>query len=213
METRRDLLLARALLGSPEQAICTSGAARDRNQFPDIMVTDQDGTRWRFYEDLIRGRVVAINFMAIDREADFPITSRMAAIATRLGGRLGSSVFLYSLTADPDADTPERLKDFAARFGAPPGWRFLTTSTGDAGKLALRLYRHGRTPSAGSMIDLVHYGNAEAGLWAAFPATIQADDAASRIGWVLPRAMPDGPPRQAGPRRLGSPGDSANNRI
>jgi protein SCO1/2 len=35
-------------------------------------------------------------------------------------------VQLISISVDPTTDTPERLKDFAAKFKAEPGWTFLT---------------------------------------------------------------------------------------
>jgi cytochrome c2 len=39
---------------------------------------------------------------------------------------VGREVFLISMTVDPKTDTPERLKEYAERFGAGPGWSFVT---------------------------------------------------------------------------------------
>lgn len=51
------------------------------------------------------------------------LTSNMA----RLQGRLPKEVKLLSFTVDPDRDSPEVLKAYAARFAADPGrWYFLT---------------------------------------------------------------------------------------
>jgi protein SCO1/2 len=33
---------------------------------------------------------------------------------------------LISISVDPGTDTPERLRDFAAKFKAQPGWTFIT---------------------------------------------------------------------------------------
>ena len=44
----------------------THGAREARsgmNHFPNVTLTTQDGKRVRFYDDLIKGRVVLINFM------------------------------------------------------------------------------------------------------------------------------------------------------
>src|SRR3712207_8994958 len=36
------------------------------------------------------------------------------------------SVFIYSITLEPERDTPEVLASYRAKFGAKPGWTFLT---------------------------------------------------------------------------------------
>ncbi len=38
-------------------------AARLRSRFPDVTLVSQDGREHRFYDDLVRGRVVLVNFM------------------------------------------------------------------------------------------------------------------------------------------------------
>ncbi|MFY9826559.1 MAG: SCO family protein, partial [Thermoanaerobaculia bacterium] len=44
---------------------------------------------------------------------------------------LGNEVRLVSISIDPEFDTPARLRDYARRFTAGPGWRFLTGSRDD----------------------------------------------------------------------------------
>jgi protein SCO1/2 len=61
-------------------------------------------------------------------------TARLLEVARILGDRLGDDVFFYSITVDPDTDTPEVLADFAANWGIPDGWKFVT---GDPDDLAL----------------------------------------------------------------------------
>jgi protein SCO1/2 len=38
----------------------------------------------------------------------------------------GLQVQLISVSVDPTTDTPERLRDYAAKFKAEPGWTFVT---------------------------------------------------------------------------------------
>lgn len=55
----------------------------------------------------------------------------MKNLQTRLQeeGVLGNSVLLLSFSVDPKNDTPEKLREYAEKFGARPGdWRFLTGS-------------------------------------------------------------------------------------
>lgn len=187
----------------------------ERDAFPDVEVLAHTGERLRFYEDLIKDRIVMVNFMSIRGEAYFPVTANLAKVAERLGDKLGREVFMNSITRDLVYDTPERLKAFAEAHGARPGWRFLTASQPVTTALATRLYRCLSDPDticrpAGTkkFVDLVFYGNGAIGLWGAFPGLIDPDDAAQRITWVMPGQKPVGPLRRAGPRRF-----DANQRI
>lgn len=191
------------------------GAAKlyGRSQFPEAMVETHDGRTLRLYADLIRDKVVVVNFMTIANEASFPISAKLVEVAKLLGDRLGGEVRMISISGDPGNDTPERLRAFAERIGAPKGWHFVRASQADNASLANRLYRHGHDPRRPSTVDIVHYGNDAVGLWSAFPAMIQADDAASRIASVMNGKPPSGPLVQAGPRRLGEPGPAFNNRA
>jgi protein SCO1/2 len=47
-------------------------------------------------------------------------------VQKRLGDRLGKDVFFVSFSVDPANDTPEKLKEYAERFHAKPGWLFVT---------------------------------------------------------------------------------------
>jgi cytochrome oxidase Cu insertion factor (SCO1/SenC/PrrC family) len=185
----------------------------DRNAFPDTPVATHDGRALMLYSDLVKGRVVTINFMSVDNEEHFPITAKMAAVAARLGTRLGRDVTMISITSDPASDTVKRLRSFAERFSPPPGWIFVRATSDDTNRVASRLYRHGRNLGSQTNVDIVHYGNDRVGLWAAFPAAIQPDDAAERVTWVMNGTVPAGPLRQAGPRRIGEAGPAMHNRI
>lgn len=64
------------------------------------------------------------------------ITTRMAALrdSLRAEGVLGRGVRLVSFTVDPARDTPEVLREYAARFGGSPPehWAFLTGTPPEA---------------------------------------------------------------------------------
>ena len=183
------------------------------SQIPEAFVETHTGQIVRLYDDLIKDKVVTINFMSIDHEAAFPISSKLAQVARLLGERLGRDVHMISITHDPVADTPERLREFAMDITAPSGWHFVrATGEGNAMLLA-RLYHHGRRKNVNIQIDMIHYGNAAVGLWAAFPSDIQADDAVMRIASVMNGQAVGGSLKQGGPRRLGDSGPSFTNRV
>lgn len=110
------------------------------DHFPNVILTTQDGKRVRFYDDLIKGRIVAINFIYSHCEFSCPLeTARLAQVREILGARVGQDIFFYSISIDPDHDTPAVLKEYAQKFHAGPGWTFLTGKKEDIDLLANRL--------------------------------------------------------------------------
>jgi protein SCO1 len=102
------------------------------NYFPNVTLITQDGTPVRFYDDLIKGKIVAINLIYTTCKYACPLeTARLAQVQTVLGDRVGREVFFYSITIDPEHDTPAVLKAYAEKFHAGPGWLFLTGSQAD----------------------------------------------------------------------------------
>jgi protein SCO1 len=99
---------------------------------PNLPVVDQDGNRFRFYDDLIKGRKVVVNFIFTSCSAICPLTmARMAQLYEKLGDIAGSDVRFYSITVDPEHDDPDALKRYAQAFKLDPKWRLLTGATAD----------------------------------------------------------------------------------
>lgn len=97
---------------------------------PDVAVVDQTGARLRTAD--LAGRVLVANFIFTRCPTVCPVTSlKMKRLGERLADQPG--VGLVSVSVDPEHDSPEVLRAFAARYGADPArWRFLT---GEAGTL------------------------------------------------------------------------------
>ena len=102
------------------------GPSISLSKIPDIPVYDQDGRRLNFYSDLIKGKIVAINFIFTTCTTICPpLTATFRRVQQDLTQeRL--PVQLVSISVDPVTDTPERLREFAAKFKAAPGWTFVT---------------------------------------------------------------------------------------
>lgn len=191
--------------------------------FPNAVVVTHTGQKLRFYDDLVKDKVVMINFMSIENEVNYPITERLAKVADLLGDKLGRDVFMVSITRDPAKDSINRLKDFAAKYGLREGWSFIRPDISALGALEERVYHHeSHAPGQSSnnainsptsrKVDIVFYGNGRAGLWGTFPVDILAEDAVRRISWVMPTPMPTGELHRAGPRQLSGRGHSSDNR-
>src|SRR6202030_1462829 len=110
------------------------------NYFPNVELTTQDGKTVHFYDDLIKGKIVAIDLIYTSCEYSCPLeTARLAQVQKILGDRVGKDIFFYSITIDPTNDTPEVLKAYAKKFHAGPGWTFLTGKKEDIDFLSKKL--------------------------------------------------------------------------
>jgi cytochrome oxidase Cu insertion factor (SCO1/SenC/PrrC family) len=98
-----------------------------KDYFPNIELTTHEGKKVRFYDDMIKGKVVAINFIFTSCGASCPLeTARLRKVQKILGDRVGKDIFFYSISIDSKRDTPEVLKAYAEKFKIGKGWKFLT---------------------------------------------------------------------------------------
>ena len=100
------------------------------NYFPNVPLITHEGKTVHFFDDLIKDKVVVINFIYTHCPDSCPLeTAQLARVQTIMGDRLGKDVFFYSITIDPENDTPAALKEYRARFKAR--WTFLTGKNED----------------------------------------------------------------------------------
>jgi protein SCO1 len=110
------------------------------NYFPNRPVIDQNGRTLRFYDDVIKGKIVVISFIYTSCQDLCPLTTaKMAQLEDKLEGAVGRDLFFISMSVDPENDTPERMKAFADAFDAGPGWLFLTGKVADIRAINYRL--------------------------------------------------------------------------
>jgi len=122
-------------------ASTTSDAQRRGPEFfPNLPVVNQNGQQLRFYDDLIKDKIVVINFIFTSCTDICPIvTARMTQVEDKLGDVLGRDIHFISMTVDPVNDTPERLKAYSKTFGTGPGWTFVTGKPEDIRAINHRL--------------------------------------------------------------------------
>jgi protein SCO1/2 len=136
--------------------------------FPNVPLTTQNGTTVHLYDDLLKGKSVAINVIYTSCKDECPLeTARLAQLQQLLGERMGKDIFFYSITIDPKRDKPEVLKAYAQKYGVGPGWLFLTGREEDI-KLAtkkLGLSRVRDSASKDGHTSSLMVGNEPAGLW------------------------------------------------
>jgi len=110
----------------------TFAARLGADYFPNVALTNQDGETLHFYDDVIKGKVVAINLIYTHCGDSCPLeTAKLRQVQKLLGDRVGRDIFIYSISIDPERDTPPVLKDYMHKFKIGPGWQFLTGKKAD----------------------------------------------------------------------------------
>jgi protein SCO1 len=132
--------------------------------FGDAVLTNQDGKQLRLYTDILKGNVVIINSFYSTCNGVCRVTIPVfKQLQDDLGERVGKDVRLVSITADPESDTPEVLKRYAAGVGAKPGWDFLTGDKETVDQVLYKLGLYTEAKEEHSNIFIV--GNEPTGLW------------------------------------------------
>ena len=120
-----------AVAQSAGSAIATSlqqEEERARSYFTNLELINQHGETVRFFDDVLKDKVVVINFIFTNCEGACPlITHKLTLVRDRMEGQIGKPVHFVSLSLDPKRDTPAAMKTFAKTHHADhDGWVFLT---------------------------------------------------------------------------------------
>jgi protein SCO1/2 len=161
-----------------------------RIKVPDTALTNQDGRAVRFASDVLGEHIVVIDFVYTSCTTICPVASALfAQVQQQLGERLAQDVRLVSVTVDPVRDTPARLKEYGKRYGAGPGWNWLTGSRPQVDEV-LRAFG-AWTPNFENHPPLVLVGDAKSGKWLrfyGFPTPAQLTGAVRDLGAARAKA-------------------------
>ncbi len=170
-----------------------SAAAAPRwgaDYFPNVPLITQDGKTVRFYDDLLKDKIVAIYLMYTTCQYRCPLeTARVAQAQRFLGDRVGKDIFFYSISIDPKHDTPAALKHYAEQYHAGPGWTFLTGKPEDIELISkkLGLYSDPDPKNQDGHTPVLMIGNVPAGQWMQNSALDNPRFLAMTIGDLLDR--------------------------
>src|SRR5215467_5825091 len=138
------------------------------NYFPNVPLITQDGKTIHFYDDMLKGKIVLINFIYTECGDVCPLeTAKLAQVYKLLGDRMGKDIFFYSISVDPKRDTPAALKTYSRKFHTGPGWYFLTGKKEDIDTVRKKIGMAGRLdedPLTGHTSSLT-LGNEPQGQW------------------------------------------------
>lgn len=155
-------------VSKPDATAAREDSQWANSQFPNVELITQDGKKVRFYDDLIKGKVVALELIYTTCKYNCPLeTARLVQLQKLLGDRMGKDVFFYSISIDPEHDTPEILKAYMQKYHVGPGWTFLTGKETDikliSKKLGLDKLPNGNDPDGHTPSLLI--GNEATGIW------------------------------------------------
>lgn len=161
---KQTLVILVAILVFCGVALAQDADSPGKKYFTDVVLVNQSGEKMRFYSDLLQGKVVIINsFFATCAGSCLPLTRNLEKLQQALGPRMGKDVYILSISVDPEVDTPPRLKAYAKKLNAGPGWHFLT---GDKESVDFALKKIGHfVDSKESHLNLFIIGNERTGLW------------------------------------------------
>jgi protein SCO1/2 len=193
------ILLALVLLSWPPRAFADEPAPPEgprASYFPSVTFQTQDGKEVDFYQDLIRGKTVVINVMytLCDGKLCDRGTKNLVKLQNALGDRFGKHVFMYSITLDPEHDTPKVLKEYAQKYGAR--WTFLTGKVEDITNLRRKLGLYNSDPKKDAdrtqHSGMIVIGNEPFDKWEKTSVLSSPD----RILQIIERMKPPAPPQK-----------------
>jgi protein SCO1 len=167
--------------------------ARKRVQelhLPNVPLLTHEGKRVLFYDDLIKDKVVTINFFYAKCDEICPmVTANLAKVQKLLGNQVGRQIFMYSITLKPEEDTVDAISEYREMFNARPGWTFFTGKPGDIESIRRGIGFTYPEPALDKdktqHIGNVRYGNEPLMLWAACPGVAHAPWIAESFSWMI----------------------------
>jgi protein SCO1 len=156
--------------------------------YTNAVLLTHEGKQVRFYDDLVKDKLVVFNFMYANCTGSCPMTTaNLVRVQKLLGDRVGRDVFMYSITLKPQEDGPDELMHYAMMHKVQPGWTFLTGDPYDIDTIRFRLFRW---EHPGLDLDLTqHTGmvrtiNDRMDRWSMCPTLARPEQIVEAIHWV-----------------------------
>ena len=157
--------------------------------FPNLVLTNHEGNKVKFYDDLVKDKIVIFNmFYAKCEGICSPITRNLVRLQNILGDRVGKDIFMYSFTLKPKEDNVNALAHYAHMHKVKPGWLFLTGSAEDMETVRRKLGFVDPDPQVdkdlSNHIGVIKYGNEPLERWGGCPGMQAPEWIAETLSWV-----------------------------
>jgi protein SCO1 len=164
-----------------------------RRYFPNFELLAHDGRKMKFYDDVLKDKIVLLNFMYADCQGVCPtITMNLKRVQKILRQEINHEIFFYSFTVKPEQDSPAKLREYAQMHGIHDKyWTFLTGKPEE-----MDIIRHSLGfADPDPQIDkdksrhsgMVRYGNEPMTLWGMCQGSGEPKWMAQEIGFAIPR--------------------------
>lgn len=177
----------------PPAELTESEQARRRIQqlhLPNVPLITQDGKRVLFYDDLVKDKIVTLNFFFAKCDEICPLVmANLSKLQKLLAADLNKDLFMYSITLKPEEDTVDVLKHHHEMYGALPGWTYLTGKPEDVEKVRNGIGFTYPDPAIDAdktqHIGNIRFGNEPLMIWSACPGMAHAEFLAESIRWSV----------------------------
>jgi protein SCO1/2 len=193
-ESERKLASATGAGGQRKFAPRPSGRETVRNRyFPNIDLVTSDGEKVRFYDDLLKDKIVILNLMYAKCDGVCPTTtSNLKAVRKILRREINRDIFIYSMTIKPEQDSPAALRAYARMHNVDdPQWLFLTGKPDDVDLLRHKLGFADPNPEVDKdkarHSGMLRYGNEPMAIWGTCQGSAEPEWIAQEIGFAVPR--------------------------
>lgn len=129
-----------ALVAALLLAACGRPQGANARNLPNPELVDQHGRSVRFYDDLIAGKKVVVQFMYTRCNGICPAaTASMQELQQRYQGCLGKDLHFVSVSLDPVRDDAAALAEHARIHGIGAGWSVVSGAPDDIEALRFAL--------------------------------------------------------------------------
>ena len=164
-----------------------------KRYFPNFELITQDGKKMKFYDDMLKDKIVVLNMMYADCEGVCPlITMNLKRVQKILNEQIKHEIFFYSMTVKPEQDSPAKLREYVKMHRIDTRyWQFLTGKPEE-----MDIIRHlTGFADPDPVIDkdkarhsgMVRYGNEPMALWGTCQGSGKPEWMATEIGFSIPR--------------------------
>jgi protein SCO1 len=187
-------LLPRAAVAAARSSVAEpmspARARIQRQHLPNVPLLTQDGESVHFYDDLVKGKIVTVNFFYAKCDELCPLViGNLVKVQKLLHETVSPDIHMYSITLKPEEDSPSVMKDYMQEHGVKPGWTFLTGKSDDVETLRRGLGFSYPDPAVDKdktqHIGNVRFGNEPLMLWSACPGMAHAKWVAETISWMV----------------------------
>ena len=183
------LTRAQALDANPKFKQIPSRERIRQRYFPNLVLTTHEGNKVKFYDDLVKDKIVIFNMFYAKCEGKCsPITRNLVRLQNVLGSRVGKDIFMYSFTLKPKEDKVQAMAHYAHMHKVKPGWFFLTGSAEDMETVRRKLGFVDPDPEVDKVVSnhigVIKYGNEPLERWGGCPGMSSPEWIAETLSWV-----------------------------